>query len=44
VDQSLLPITVETIATPEPSTVLLIGVGLWFVLVLANKGHSKRAT
>jgi hypothetical protein len=44
VDQSLVPITVETIATPEPSTVLLIGVGLLFVLVLANKGHSKRAT
>jgi hypothetical protein len=44
VDQSLVPITVETVTTPEPSTVLLMGVGLLFVLVLANKRHSKRAT
>ena len=44
VDQSLVPITVETVATPEPSTVLLMAVGLLFVRVLANKRHSKRAT
>jgi len=44
VDQPLMPITVETVATPEPSTVLLMGLGLLFVVVLANKNHSKQAT
>jgi hypothetical protein len=43
VDQSLVPITVQTVAAPEPSTVMLIGVGFLFVLVLAKKNHFKRA-
>lgn len=42
-DQSLVPITVVTVAAPEPSASLLMGVGFLFILILANKKHFKRA-